>query len=175
MRKIKYFFKNCLTGLSNIIYWFKYIWRDKDYDFSYIFIVLEKKLEKQAKFMELKSLHANAKRDAQIMKTCVRLMKLVREEYYRMQHMDYHESVLHFDDVPDNPDYKQLRIENLSENYDDYFKKYPLVYKRILNSLKTNRQRDKAYIAMKISWANHEKAKALVFKILNERIEHWWN
>jgi phosphate starvation-inducible protein PhoH len=33
----------------------------------------------------------------------------------------------------------------------------------------------KSYIAMNISWENHKRAKSLLFKMLNQHIESWWD
>ena len=98
--------------------------------------------------------------------------------------MDYHESDFNWLDNPDKPDYKQLEIETTSERFDDYFKKYPLVYKKVL----TNKElqifgievRDgeidaKQRIAMNIGRYNHERARKLLFKIMEENIEDWWD
>ena len=175
-KDIKYSIKTFIGSVKNLIYWFKTIWKDKDWDDYYIWIILEKKLIKQAKYIKEKSCHLDAHRDAERMMTCVRLIQKVRDEFYHMEHMDYQESVFHFDDVPDMPDHKQLRIEELSENYNDYFKKYPLVYKKVLKINRVMlRKEDKSYIAMHMSSENHKRAKQLLFKLLNEYIETWWD
>lgn len=182
--KIEYWFKyeakfahkHFMTGVKNLWHWFPTIWKDRDWDDYYIWILLEKKLIKQAKYISKRSIHLNAKRDAERMMTCVRLIEKVREEWYRMEYMDYHKSEYHWDDIEDRPDYKQLRIEELSENFDDYFRKYPLVYKQVIKMDRAaSRKNDKSYIAMNISWENHKRAKSLLFKMLNQHIESWWD
>jgi hypothetical protein len=168
----RYYHKHFITGIKNLWKWFLTIWKDRDWDDYYIWILLEKKLINQAKYIGKRGIHLNANRDAERMMTCVRLIQKVREEWYRMEYMDYHKSEYHWDDIKGDPDHKQLRIEELSENFDDYFKKYPLQFKKIFNSQKTF---DKNRIAIQISWENHKRAKALLFKILNRHIEEWWD
>jgi hypothetical protein len=164
-------------GILNLRYWFLTIWKDRDWDDYYIWILLEKKLIKQATFIGKNGIHLDANRDAERMMTCVRLIEKVREEWYRMEYMDYHKSEYHWDDIEGDPDHKQLRIEELSENFDDYFKKYPLVYKQVIkmDRVGSSRRNDKSYIAMNISWENHKRAKSLLFKMLNQHIETWWD
>lgn len=173
---IKYFHKDIAKGIKNLWRWFPIIWKDRDWDDHFIWILLEKKLENQAKYTIERGFHERAEKDAQRMMTCVRLIQKVRKEDYHMEYMDYHKSEYHWDEVPGRDDVKQLRIEELSENYNDYFKKYPLVYKKIVKRPKVNRRRsDKCFIAMNIAKENHKRAKKLLFKIMERHIEQWWN
>ena len=74
------------------------------------------------------------------------------------------------------PGHKELRIEELSENFDEYFKKYPLIHKKVINMKKTPfRKDDKCGIAINIAHINHGRAKKLLFKILEKNIERWWD
>jgi len=176
LHEARYYHKDFITGIKNLWRWFPLIWKDRDWDDHYIWILLEKKLTHQAEYIGRRGIHLNANRDAERMMTCARLIKKVREEYYHMEYMDYHKSEYHWDDVPGRDDVKQLRIEELSENFDNYFKKYPLVYKKIIRQPKVkSRLRDKCYIAMQISRENHERARKLLFKLMERHIESWWD
>jgi len=77
-------------------------------------------------------------------------------------------------------------MQTTSENFDDYFKKYPLVYKKVLADKKLQifgiEARDgetevdaKQRIAMNIGRYNHERARKLLFRIMEENIEGWWD
>ena len=67
----------------------------------------------------------------------------------------------------------------MEENFDDYFKKYPLIYKKVLNGEglinREGREDDKQLIAMSIGYINHDRVKKLLFKIMEENIEGWWD
>lgn len=171
----KYTHKHLIQGVKNLWRWFPTIWKDRDWDDHFIWVILEKKLIHQAKYIGSRGIHLDANRDAQRMMTCVRLIQRVRDEDYHMEYMDYHKSEYHFDEVPDRPDVKQLRIEELSENYDDYFKKYPLVYKKIVNHLTENQKKSKSLIAIRMGWENHHRARKVLFKLLERHIESWWD
>ena len=176
LHEARYYHKDFIKGINNLWRWFPLIWKDRDWDDHFIWVLLEKKLTHQAEYIGKRGIHLNANRDAERMMTCVRLINKVREEYYQMEYMDYHNSEYHWDDIPDRPDYKQLRIEELSENFNDYFKKYPLVYKRVIKQPNVKRRRsDKSYIAMRISRENHDRARKLLFKLLERHIESWWD
>ena len=98
--ELPYQHKYIKYGVKNLYNWFWIIWKDRDWDYYYIFQVLKFKLEKQAK-------HLNG-RDAELMMTCVRLIDNLQNESY--------------------PSYTQ-----------------------------------------------HNKAKRLLFKIMNDNIESWWD
>ena len=113
---VKHVHKTVWTGIKNLWKWFPIIWKDRDWDYYYIFQVLKFKLEKQAKHL--------GGRDAELMMTCVRLInKLQNEEYYE-------------------------------EYYDSRPMNNEMMYK---------------------CQAQHDKAKRLLFKIMNDRIDSWWD
>ena len=112
----KHVHKTIWIGIKNLWKWFPIIWKDRDWDYYYIFQVLKFKLEKQAKHL--------GGRDAELMMTCVRLInKLQNEEYYE-------------------------------EYYDSRPMNNEMMYK---------------------CQAQHDKAKRLLFKIMNDRIDSWWD
>ena len=92
--------------------------------------------------------------------------------------MEYEKTKHWFEDVPDSPGYSSWQSRQLEENFDDYFKKYPLIHKRVLNGegwLKIEDFTDKHRIASNIAHINHKRAKKLLFKIMEENIEGWWD
>jgi hypothetical protein len=165
MYKIKQFFRR----IHNLYRWFPIIWKDQDWDDHYIFEILKFKLKNQAKYIGDHNRHTTAKRDAEIMMLCVRLIEKVQDEYYGCEYMDYHKSDFRWLDT-NNPDTKELDIVELSEHFDDYFKKYPLIY-RMVPDLKAPKHK----IAMQIARINEERAHKLLFKILEQNIRRWWD
>lgn len=174
----KYIWRNFKIGVRNIIYWLPIIWKDRNWDSHYIFEVLAHKLKIQAKYIGDRDIHTLAKRDAEIMMTCVRLIDKVQEEFYAMEYMVYEKTKHWFEDVPDKPGYSSWESRQLEENFDDYFAKYPLIYKRVMNGdglLKIEDENDKYHIAINIAQINHDRAIKLLFKIMEENILRWWD
>lgn len=170
--RIRYFIKS----VRNLIRWFPIIWKDRDWDHHYIFEILKFKLKNQAEYIGGRDNHMSAKRDAEKMMLCVRLIDKIQEEYYLTETQNYHESKIEFIDSESHPGMYELEIRELSENFDEYFKKYPLVYKRTVAAEKTWFTRDsKSGIAHNMSHTNHERARKLLFKILEQNIERWWD
>jgi hypothetical protein len=144
-------------------------------------------LNNQAEYIGGKNRHTRAKRDAELMRLTSRLIQRCQDDHYDMEYMDYHESNLLWLDVTDKDDIpekyknsKRLEIEEISENFDEYFKKYPRQYKRVMSG-EVNRfsypieEKDKKLIAMEIAHENQDRCRKLVFKIMSNRVEGWWD
>ncbi len=164
MYKIKQFFKR----IYNLYRWFPIIWNDQDWDDHFIFEILKFKLKNQAKYISYHDRHMSAKRDAEIMMLCVRLIDKVQDEWYGREYFNYHESELKFIDSKDHPGHYEMEIEHISDNYKDYFKKYPRIYKQA-------KGKDKHEKAFNIAKINEERAHKLLFKILEQNIRRWWD
>jgi hypothetical protein len=177
----KYYHKYFKQGVKNIWYWFPIIWKDRDWDSHYIFEILQHKLKAQADYIGKRDFHTRAQLDAKRMRLCVKLIKKVQEEDYTMEYQDYHKDRVWFTDCEDRPGSSQYNSEEIWEKYDEYFKKYPLVYKKVLEGegVFTLDGRDEAdmkrIIAMNIAHLNHDRARKLLFKIMEENIEGWWD
>lgn len=166
MYKIKQFFKR----IYNLYRWFPIIWKDQDWDHSFIFEILKFKLKNQAEYIGKRGYHISAERDAEIMMLCVRLIDKVQDEYYGMEYFEYHKSELKFIPSKSHPGNYEMEVEMLEENFDEYFKKYPLIY-RMVPDLKAPKDR----IAHEIAKINEERAHKLLFKILEQNIRRWWD
>lgn len=178
-REGKYYHKMFITSVRNLIYWFPIIWKDRNWDSHYIFEIMAHKIKAQSKYIGSRDIHTRAKRDAEVMMLCVRLMKSVQHEFYSSEYTDYHKTKNWFEDIEDRPGLSKWESRLLEENFDDYFAKYPLIYKRVLNGeghfkLK-GREDNKQIIAMNIAHINHDRARNLLFKIMGEHIERWWD
>jgi hypothetical protein len=187
--KIGYKVRGFFTSVGNLIKWFPVIWKDRDWDDHYIFEVFKFKLEKQAKYIKEKGFHTNSDLDAKRMMLCVKLMEKVQEEFYVMEYMDYEDKDFFFvptgDDIEDDLSGYYMETRLKKENLNDFFKKYPLVYKKIITDKKYHifkmdnedltSYEVKSRIALNIGRYNHERARKLLFKTLSENIESWWN
>ena len=177
----KYYHKYFKQGVKNIWYWFPVIWKDRDWDGHYIFEILQHKLVAQANYIGKRDFHTRAQLDAKRMRLCVKLIKKVQEEDYTMEYMDYAKDRVWFTDCEDRPGSSLYNSEEIWEKYDEYFAKYPLVYKKVLKGegVFTLNGRDdsemKRVIAMNIAHLNHDRARKLLFKIMEQNIEGWWD
>jgi hypothetical protein len=177
----KYYPKEFKRGVEKLWYWFPVIWKDRDWDDHYIFEVIKHKLKAQAKYIGDRDFHTRAQLDARRMRLCVKLIQLVQDETYAVEYMDYAKDRHWFEPCKDNEGYSTWESEEVWEKYDDYFKKYPLIYKKVMKGAGpfTLDGRDesemKKIIAMNIAHVNQERVHKLLFKILEENIIGWWD
>jgi hypothetical protein len=177
----RYIHKEIKWGIQNIIYWFPVIWKDRHWDDHFIFEVLKHKLKAQANEIGTKDRHTRAQLDAKRMRLCVKLIELVQDETYATEYMDYHKDRVWFTPCEDRPGSSLYNSQEVWENYDEFFKKYPLVYKQVLKGAGpfTLDGRDEAdmkrLIAQNIAHVNQERVHKLLFKILESEIRGWWD
>ena len=161
-----------------IWYWFPVIWKDRHWDSHYIFDIMMHKIKAQSKYIGDRGIHTRAERDAEIMMSSVRLMKLVQDETYSSEYSDYHKTK-HWFEPADKEGYSTWESRILEEDFDGYIKKYPLIEKRVMEgegifSLDGEDSLEiKQRIAMNIGQINHNRARKLLFKLMEENIERW--
>lgn len=171
----RYAYKNTKEGIKNIFRWLPIIWKDRNWDTHYIWEIFKFKLENQAKYIGDNDRHMSAKRDAEKMRLCVKLMNRLQTEYYSSEYTEYKDSKFHFIPIPNSENY-EMKSELLREDFDSYFAKYPRIYKQVMEiknpPFKTD---EKIGIAINISHINHRRARKLLFRIMEENIERWWD
>ena len=174
----RYLYREIACGFKNIWYWFPVIWKDRHWDSHYIFDIMMHKIKAQSKYIGSRDIHTRAKRDAEVMMTCVRLMKLVQDETYSSEYSDYHKTK-HWFEPADKEGYSTWESRILEEDFDGYIKKYPLIEKRVMKGEgvfgREGHEDDKQIIAMNIGHINHDRARKLLFKIMEANIERWWD
>jgi hypothetical protein len=177
----KYYHKYFKQGVKNLIYWFPVIWKDRDWDTHYIYEVMKHKLKAQSNYIGAKDRHTRAQQDARNMRICVNLIQKLQDDDYTSERAQYAKDKVWFTDYKDKPGYSLYNSEVVWEVYDKYFKKYPLVYKRVLKgegpfSLDGRDELElKRIIAMNIGYINEDRARKLLFKIMESQISSWWD
>ena len=168
--KIKQFFGR----IYNLYRWFPIIWKDQDWDDHYIWEILKFKLQNQAKYISKHDRHTRAQRDAWLMLLCIKLIEKIQTEYYSGEYMGYEETEFRFKSSTRCVDCKELDIVTISDNLDEYLKKYPLIVKKVMREKVPFSTTNKRGVALNVGYINHKRAKKLLFKILEENIEGWW-
>jgi hypothetical protein len=84
-RKINDFFRSIKYGIENLINWFPVIWKDRDWDHWFLYMILKKKLSDMEEYHRKYGHTVNAEKTADEMKTCVNLLdRLMKDEYHEM-------------------------------------------------------------------------------------------
>ena len=115
--------------------------------------------------------------------TCVRLMEKIKDNDYEVEHQEYYNSNVTFIPKILESGEKVYTYDSkvISENFDEYFKKYPRIYKKVLNGeigkliLRDDEVENKSIIATKISYENQKRCHQLIFKIMEQNINKWWD
>lgn len=177
----QYMLRNIRIGLSKIWYWLPIIWKDRDWDSHYIYEILKHKLKAQSHYIGVRDIHTTAQQDARNMRICVNLIDKIQDDFYQMENSDYLEDRHWFEKCKDTPGYSTWESEILSETFDEYFKKYPLILKRVekgegvFNIDRKDQQEAKKAKAMNIGNINQKRAHTLLFKILQNNVDKWWD
>ena len=166
----RYYHKDFIKGIKNLWNWFPVIWKDRDHDQHFIYEVLIHKLEKQAKYIRERDRHTGSKRDAEKMLLCARLARIQQEDLYSHEYFEYLDQDFEF--VPTDETEKWFTMESTITRDDliDYFYKY-----RRQHRLLDKTDKDNYTIAMEIAVNNQERSRKLLFKIMEENIEGWWD
>ena len=149
-------------GLWNYKQWYKIIWNDRQWDDSFIFEILKKKLELQREGL-LNGYAADTEIVGRDIQNCINLIDRVRNEYYEDETFKY--------GIYDwKEDIELGTVEDYLKKYPSSVRKAKIKYADLLKD-----DADQKRLARYVSYVNQEKAQALLFKILNYRIRHWWD
>jgi hypothetical protein len=170
-------FLNFTRGIKSLIDWLPVIWKDRHWDDTYVFEILKHKIELQREYLVKSNRHTRIEADNRDMTNVLNLIERVQQEYYAIEYMDYVDSK--FDFVSTGDQYKgedtyTMEETIVSENYDAFLKKYPNSVRAVMKKdMRT--ATDKGLLCLYVAHYNQEKAHKLLFKLLSERINYWWD
>lgn len=165
----RYYHKDFIYGVKNLWKWFPTIWKDRNWDQTHIYEILRVKLENQAYYIASKGIHVNAEYDAERMLLCARLAQIQQEDLYATEYLDYIKRDHQFIPTDETNQWYTMESTTIEDNLDEYFEKYPKQYKLYNNS------KDRYMIAMEIAQHNQNKSRKLLFKLMEQHIEEWWD
>jgi hypothetical protein len=157
-------------GVYNIIRWMPTIYKDKDWDDFYITRLLQVKIEHQREYLVKHNRHERISEDNFWMTVILNLIERENGEYYTMEKYEYVE--MHDEILADG--YK-------SEHVQDYINKYPGTYRKVIKLIDVGSPLarvydiDKHYIAMQMGIQRQEKCRRLLFRILKDKSQQWWD
>jgi hypothetical protein len=170
--KLHWRIKSFLTGCKNVIRWSPTIFKDRDWDQWHIYNVLQKKIEFQRQELINANRHTDINRDNRDMTIVLNLIERVNNGFYGVEYLDYSESKFRFEPIEGDNEYYTMEQDVISENYDEYIKKYQSSVRKVL---KENPDLDKKDLCFWVARHNEEKAHDLLHRILKERIRYWWD
>lgn len=163
-----------IEGIKNLLIWFKVIYNDKNWDDHYVFEIIKFKLLQQRKYLVGANRHTGVEALNRDITLCLNLIERIQEEYYDMEYMDYCKDDFNWIKSKEHIDCHELNIVPVWEKFDEYFAKHKASVKKVLKQDR-NLSSSKKKLAMMLSIYNQKKCQKLLFKVLNEKINHWWD
>lgn len=179
-----YWFKRKYQQIQRVLDYLPIIWKGFDFDYTYATELYGHQLGRIANFLESDRAHTMcAKDNAKRIRTTLKLMKLVGDEEYATEYFNYEEVENYFVPLKAPEGYCAMETDYISETYDDFFKKYPLIYNKVVDlglGPFSSKEGDtdfkiKRIIAMNIAHLNHERARTTLYKLIERNQQNWWD
>jgi len=151
-------------GIENLINWFPVIWKNRDWDHYFIYVILRHKLHLTEQHIRNHDMHTRAKEDADRIKVCVNLLdRLIADDYHEMAYKKIDEK------------WGELELTSTPcEDRDGYHEVH-------INRPKVKTPEDKKQERKEFKSAyEHEQYlrnqdKNMLFKMMSKYIEGWWD
>lgn len=159
-----YWFKRKIQQIKKVLRFLPVLWQTYNFDYRYAIDLFKLQLEDTAKYLESdKAMTADAKVNAQKVRTIIKLMDKVYEEEYAVEYQDrleekYGKNVLDWNFVPikEKEGYSSLNYEYESwSNREEVQKDLDLWFKE-------SREKQK-------------RAHKLLWKLIENNIQKWWD
>jgi hypothetical protein len=171
--KYRYYPQNFVRGVKNLIKWGPIIWKDRDWDDSFLFEIIKFKISNMSESHGKTMAYVGSQRNIEIMNTIVRLIDKFQTEHYQDEFLDYIDDEYSFVQI-EGTDSFEMKTVNLRNDLDQYFAKYPLLKNRATKHPYYQENPSDTSMGMLMGKVQHDRAKRLIFELLNRNIEKWW-
>jgi len=172
-------FKQFIDGVSNIIKWTPTIYKDRNWDGSFIFEILKFKLIQQREELVKANRHTGVEQVNRYITICLNLIEHIQEETYNLEYQDYIREKIWWTENKESSTVGvtyRYHSEIEHENFIGYFLKYKNQTKRLVEKDSTLAlPENRMHLALQLSHLNQNRCQTLLFKILDEKIQHWWD
>lgn len=170
----KHAHRDIAQGFRNLWKWLPIIWKDRNWDDHFIFEVLKFKIKNTADYTEKKQRFVGWENEVRYMRICEKLMDRIQNEYYQVEYQDYQD--FDMSTVPTEDGLYEVVFDVKRDDTAEFVKKYPHALRRAKKDPGyENFFKDEKTGYLAVGMIRHEKARKLLFKILEQRIERWWD
>lgn len=171
---VKYFHVEVIQGIKNLWKWIPIVWKDRDWDCHYIFESLKFKINNTANSFESRKRFVGWEQEVRYMRICQKLIEKIQNDYYQHEYLNFYEFDYNF--VKNDSGSYDVTKTVKRDDTEQYILKHPNTKKIVLGKTKyQNYVKSNSGIALAIGIEKHIKARKLLFKILENKIEGWWN
>ncbi len=154
--------KNFIGSIKNLITWFPIIWQDQQWDWTYIIILLRKKLIRMEHFFRKHGYHLHANKDADKMKKCILLIdRILKDEYHETAFKKH-------DEKWGEPEFSYCKEKDGLENVE-------LRHKNIKTKEDKEKHHKEVTACMKCEDTLKKQDLYMLFDILKKNIDSWWD
>lgn len=185
----KRFLRETWRFLKRLKVWIPILWRDRDWDDFYIFEILKTKILTQRKYLVENYRHTSIPQVNRDMTTCLNLIERFQKSHYEIEQFDFIEYDSNFVKVDgesdEGEDVYTLNSKVIRDDLLGYLNKYPKERDKAIKEMKSERNEDlgdyvdnsesRQKLALHLSRKMHEKCRKLIFRIMDEKIEGWWD
>ena len=171
----KHVHRDIAQGFKNLWKWFPIVWKDTDFDDHFILEALKFKLKNTADYFEVKQRFVGWEDEVRYIRICEKLIERIQNDYYQSEYFDYYDFNIEWIPVEGNDDLVEFKEQEIRNDVADYIAKYPNTHKKVLNNSKYKGYKKDTGLALAMGIERHLKARKLLFKILEEKIESWWD
>ena len=165
----RYLHRDVIQGFKNLWKWLPIVWKDRDWDSHFIFETLKFKLKNTADYLAKYDRYEGVENDVKYMRICEKLIQRIQDDYYQMEYQDYIEDRMLIVNG-------RIEFEKVKDETFNYIKQYPAAYKKVIfDSKYRSYVGSNNGICLAMGIERHLKARKLLFKILEEKIEGWWD
>ena len=152
--------RNLKYGFKNLIIWFPVIWRDQQWDYYYLFEILEKKLKLMEKDFRNDPWLENSYKKSLQMKRCIELINRIKKEDYEFCYEEYNAYI------------KENGIDEYAEFWENRVNNGDGTFTR---SFEWEQKRDDIFWKCVEKESEHRKKDMdELFFIIYNNIEGWW-
>ena len=168
MKTLKKKIRELCRSIMHLIKWFPIIWKDRDWDHYYLLTIMQFKIDNTEKYISKANRHDDVPQISRNLKLCSSLIDKIKSGYYEVEYQDYYKQEIDF--IED-----KLVFNVLEDNLDKYIDKNKLIVSKLLNTNENLKSKENLLLAMRVGTYKHEHAKRLLFNIMYDNIEQWWD
>ena len=169
----RYYPQKFIIGIKNLIKWGPLIWKDRDWDDTFLFEIIKFKISKMAESHGKTRTYVGSQRNVEIMNTIVRLIEKFQSEHYLHEYFSYVDEKIWFEKIGGSDSF-EMKSETTRDDLDEYFMKYPLLKNRATKHSYYRKNPSAASLGISMGMVQHDRTKRLIFELLNRNIEKWW-
>ena len=172
----KFIPRRFVAGVKNLWKWFPIIWKDRDYDHHFILEILKFKLHNVADRVDNTNRFVDSVNQVRDIRLCERLIQKLQDGYYVDEMHAYWETKMRTEPIENSTKYT-LEFDDIRDDLHIYLSKYPNDVRRALKSryLSNKENPSNKQIGIAVSYLREQRAKTLLFKIMDRKIMSWWD